>query len=224
MEQLLELKQVSYDYHTKAGDVHAVKGVSATFEAGMLYAIVGKSGSGKSTLLSLCAGLDLPASGEVLYKGQSLAAMDRDKYRREEAGMVFQSFYLLPQLTARENIELSLDLCRYKGNHRQRALELLERVGLTAFHGKKRPSQLSGGEQQRVAIARTLAPSPNVILADEPTGSLDAENGQNIIGLLRDLAHREGKCVIVITHAADIADKADHIYRMDDGYLGPQEG
>ncbi len=223
MEKILELKHVTYDYHTKAGDVHAVKGVSATFETGTLYAIVGKSGSGKSTLLSVCAGLDLPASGEVLYKGQSLAEMDRDKYRREEAGMIFQSFYLLPQLTARENVELSLDLCNYKGNRKHRALELLQKVGLTEFHSKKRPSQLSGGEQQRVAIARTLAPSPNLILADEPTGSLDAENGKNVIEILKGLAHEEGKCVIVITHAADIAAEADHVYRMNDGYMDPVE-
>ncbi len=219
MEDILILDNIIYNYYTKAGPVYAVKNVNAVFKSGTLYAIVGKSGSGKSTLLSLCAGLDLPESGEVYYMKEPLSKLDRDKYRRENAGMIFQSFYLLPQLTACENVELSLDLIKYRGNRKERALSLLERVGLSEFHAKKRPVQLSGGEQQRVAIARTLAPDPCIILADEPTGSLDIENGQNIIMLLKSLAHESDKCVIVITHASDIADKADYIYRMYDGKL-----
>lgn len=219
MTDLLNLNHVSYTYHTKAGDVHAVRDVNDAFGAGKIYAIVGSSGSGKSTLLALCAGLILPESGKISYRGQSLSALDRDQYRREEAGMIFQSFYLLPQLSARENVELSLDLCNYRGDHRARALDLLGRVGLSAFHAGKRPARLSGGEQQRVAIARALAPDPQVIFADEPTGSLDAENSRKIIDLLSDLAHDAGKCVIVITHAAEIAERCDAVLRMRDGEL-----
>lgn len=219
MSEILRLENVKYDYQTKAGVVHALRGVSVGFEEGVLYAIVGRSGSGKSTMMSLCAGLDVPAEGEVLYRDRSLREMDRAAFRREKAGMIFQSFYLLPQLTAAENVELSLELSHYPGDRHARALALLESVGLTAFHGKKRSLQLSGGEQQRVAIARALGPDPEIILADEPTGSLDNENSGIVIGLLKELAHQQGKCVIVITHAAEIAAEADRIYHMSDGVL-----
>lgn len=219
MNEILKVDKVSYDYNTKAGVVHALKDASASFDEGVVYAIVGRSGSGKSTLMSLCAGLDVPKSGDILYRGRSLRELDCNQYRREDACMIFQSFYLLPQLTAAENIELSLELIRYHGDKKSRANELLELVGLTAFHGKKRSFQLSGGEQQRIAIARAIAPNPNIILADEPTGSLDNENSRNIIALLKDMAHKNNKCVIIITHASDIAAEADKTYQMNDGIL-----
>lgn len=219
MQDVLRLQDVSYDYVTKAGVVHAVRGVSAVFQSDTIYAIVGRSGSGKSTLLSLCAGLGLPLSGTVFYRDRSLADMDRDRYRRENAGIIFQQFYLLPQLTALENVELTLDLIGYGKNKRSRAMELIERVGLTSFHAKKRPSQLSGGEQQRIAIARALAPDPDILFADEPTGSLDCENREMIIGLLASMAHEAGKCVIVITHDDEAAKKCDHVFRMTDGRI-----
>ena len=219
MEGILQLKEVSYDYHTKAGVVHALKNATASFDEGKLYAIVGRSGSGKSTMMSLCAGLDMPKSGDILFRSKSLREQDCYQYRRKYACMIFQSFYLLPQLTAAENVELSLELIKYKGNKKKRAVELLEMVGLTPFHGKKRSFQLSGGEQQRVAIARAIAPDPCIVLADEPTGSLDNENSMNIITLLKRMAHEDKKCVIVITHAGEIAAEADIIYYMDDGTL-----
>lgn len=222
MNEILNVNKVSYDYNTKAGVVHALKDVSASFDEGAVYAIVGRSGSGKSTLMSLCAGLDVPKSGDILYRGRSLRELDCNQYRREDACMIFQSFYLLPQLTAAENVELSLELSHYGGDKKQRAIELLEMVGLTAFHGKKRSFQLSGGEQQRIAIARAIAPNPRIILADEPTGSLDNENSRNIIALLKDMAHNKQKCVIVITHASDIAAEADIIFRMNDGRLSTE--
>ena len=216
---ILCVENLSYDYVTKAGLVHAVKEATAEFEEGKMYAIVGRSGSGKSTLISLLAGLDEPKTGEIYINGEPLSQMDRDKFRRENVGMIFQSYYLLPQLTARENVELSLELAKKTENKKKLANELLEQVGLTEFHGKKRAVQLSGGEQQRVAIARAIAPNPPIILADEPTGNLDNANSDNIVKILKELAHEDNKCVIVITHASEVAAEADIVYKMNDGYL-----
>ncbi|MBQ3490250.1 MAG: ABC transporter ATP-binding protein [Clostridia bacterium] len=217
--EFLELKHLSYDYITKAGKVHALKEASAVFEKGVVYAIVGRSGSGKSTLMSLIAGLDVPKSGEILYYGENLRNLDRDKFRREHIGMVFQSYYLLPQLTAVENVELSLELAGYKGDKRAKAEEMLSLVGIKKEQFKKRSTQFSGGEQQRIAVARAIAADPELILADEPTGNLDNENTMNVIRILVELAHKYDKCVIVITHAAEIAEKADVVLKMDDGVL-----
>ncbi len=217
--KILELKELSYDYITKAGVVHALKEATASFETGTVYAIVGRSGSGKSTLMSLMAGLDVPKDGEIFYRGESLRSLDRDKFRREHIGMIFQSYYLLPQLTAVENVELSLELAKYKGNKRKRAEEMLTLVGIKKEQFKKRSTQFSGGEQQRIAVARAIATDPEIILADEPTGNLDNENSMNVVEILTELAHRYGKCVIIITHAAEVAERADKILRMDDGYL-----
>ena len=216
---ILKVENLSYDYVTKAGLVHAVKEATAEFEDGKMYAIVGRSGSGKSTLISLLAGLDEPKTGEIYINDESLSKMDRDKFRRENVGMIFQSYYLLPQLTARENVELSLELAKKTESKKKLANELLEQVGLTEFHGKKRAVQLSGGEQQRVAIARAIAPNPPIILADEPTGNLDNANSDNIVKILKELAHEDNKCVIVITHASEVAAEADVVYKMNDGYL-----
>ncbi len=216
---ILKIKNVSYDYITKAGAVHALKAATADFEKGVVYAIVGRSGSGKSTLMSLMAGLDVPKNGEIIYETQNLAEMDRDRFRREHIGMIFQSYYLLPQLTALENVELSLELAKYKGDHRKRAEEMLEMVGIKKEQFKKRSNQFSGGEQQRIAIARAIAHDPEIILADEPTGNLDNENSSNIVKILLSLAHEYNKCVIVITHASEVAEKADNILKMNDGIL-----
>lgn len=216
---MINLENVTYDYASKAGVVHALRGVSVTFEAARMYAITGRSGSGKTTLLSLIAGLDVPLSGCITVNGTDISALDRDKYRRGNIGMVFQSYYLLPQLTAAENILLSAEINKRKKKPNVNAL--LETVGLTNFHGKKRATQLSGGEQQRIAIARAIAAEPQIILADEPTGNLDNENSKNIITLLRRLAHEQGKCVIVVTHSEEIAAEADIRYHMSDGELQP---
>ena len=217
--EVLHLKNVSYDYTTKAGKVHALKDATVVFETGAFYAIVGRSGSGKSTLISLMAGLDVPKDGEILWRGENLRNLDRDRFRREHIGMIFQSYYLLPQLTAVENVELSLELAKYKGNKRARAEEMLSLVGIQREQYRKRSTQFSGGEQQRIAVARAIAADPEIILADEPTGNLDNENSMNIVGILADLAHKYGKCVIVITHASEVAEKADKVLRMDDGVL-----
>ena len=216
---ILELKHLSYDYITKAGKVHALKNATASFETGKVYAIVGRSGSGKSTLMSLMAGLDVPKDGDILYHGENLRDIDRDKFRREHIGMIFQSYYLLPQLTAVENVELSLELAKYKGDKRKRAEEMLTLVGIKKEQFKKRSTQFSGGEQQRIAVARAIATDPEIILADEPPGNLDNENSMNVVSILVDLAHKYNKCVIVITHASEVAEKADVVFKMDDGIL-----
>ncbi len=220
---ILEITNLSYDYITKAGRVHAVKDATASFDTGIVYAIVGRSGSGKSTLMSLMAGLDVPKAGKILYEGTDLASIDRDRYRREHVGMIFQSYYLLPQLTAVENVELALELSKYEGDRRERAMEMLSLVGIAKEQFRKRSPEFSGGEQQRVAVARAIAADPSVILADEPTGNLDNENSLNIVGILGDLAHRFGKCVIIITHASEVAERADMTLHMNDGYLSVSE-
>lgn len=222
---LLELDQVAYAYRTPGQPVRAIKRATGAFEGGRLYALTGRSGSGKSTLLSLLAGLDLPSSGEILFEGVSLRRMDRDAYRRHKVGLVFQAFHLLPQLTAAENVILAGEISGWPARGRMsRALGLLERVGIDPDTAKRRGLQLSGGEQQRVAVARALAPEPRLVLADEPTGNLDQETGDGIVGLLGELAHRDGCCVIVATHSHGVASRADEVWAIRDGQLLPATG
>jgi len=217
MSQLV-MENVSYSYRNAAA--RAVNEVSCVFEPSRMHAIMGPSGSGKSTLLSMLAGLDLPSGGDIMFGGKSLKDMDLDRYRREDVSMIFQAFQLFPLLTAVENVCYPMELSGTspKGA-RPKAVELLLRVGITGDKHKRYPSNLSGGEQQRVAIARSLSSGSRVILADEPTGNLDVSNGEAVIGILRGLAHDEGYCVIIVTHDLDIAKKADVIYRMKDGTM-----
>ena len=194
--------------------------MTARFEQGKLYAIVGPSGSGKSTLLSLLAGLDAPQAGEVRFGNASLADMDLDRYRRESIAMIFQAFHLFPLLTAMENVCFPMSLQKAPAvEAKQRAAELLASVGITDDQFWRTPAKLSGGEQQRVAIARALATHPKALHADEPTGNLDSENSNNIVDILARLAHEDGLCVIIVTHDMDIAARADTVYRMRDGVL-----
>lgn len=217
---VLEVKNVSYSYQTKYQTVEAVKNVTCKFEAGTFYVITGESGSGKSTLLSLLAGLDLPREGEILVNGEDMLQIDRDKYRKETASVVYQSFHLFPLLTALENVMFPMELRGInKKEAKRKSKEYLEQVGLSDKHHSQLPQMMSGGEQQRVAIARAFASEGNIILADEPTGNLDTENEQNIVELLKNAAHCKGYLVIVITHNPEVAKQADVVLKMRNGYL-----
>ena len=214
----ISLNNVYYCYRGKFQTVRAVDGISYDFESGKCYALIGKSGSGKTTLLSLMAGLDLPTEGEIVVGGQSTKDWDRNQLRREAVSVIYQNYNLFPLLTAQENIRYPLDLKRVP---KQEALALVkevrERVGLPESYDKRLPNQLSGGEQQRVAIARTLAQGCKIILADEPTGNLDSTNTRNIVEILRDLAHEDGCTVIIVTHDPAVAEQADVVLQMKDG-------
>ena len=222
---IIELRGVSYNYSSKFQRVDALKHVTCSFEEGKVYAIVGKSGSGKSTLLSLLAGLDLPSAGEVLYEGKPTSTMDLAKYRRECAAMIYQNFRLFPLLTVSENITFPMELRGFAGEKaRQRARELVERVALPESVLDRFPGMLSGGEQQRVGIARALSMDTRLILADEPTGNLDDENGRNITDILISLAHDDNYCVIIATHDLGVLPDMDVVYQMKSGELKERGG
>jgi putative ABC transport system ATP-binding protein len=219
-KRILELDKVVYEYSNKYQTVKAVNEISYDFQKGRFYAIVGKSGSGKTTLLSLLAGLDVPKEGAVSYMGKPTKDMDRDRYRREDVAVIYQDFNLFPLLTVVENVMYPLQL---KGMNEKQAMhiasEKINAVGMDENFYKRFPSMLSGGEQQRIAIARALASGAQIILADEPTGNLDTENGNNIIDILKKLAHDDGYCVIVVTHDLGISADADEVLNMRDGKL-----
>ena len=217
---IVEVRSVKYRYETKYQTVNALNGVNCAFEEGRFYALVGKSGSGKSTLLSLLAGLMLPSEGEILFNGRSTATLDLERYRRENAAVIYQSFRLLPLLTVSENVTYPMEIRGFQGREaRDRAAELIRRVGLPESALDRLPGMLSGGEQQRVAVARAMSMDTRLLLADEPTGNLDTETGQRIIDLLLRLAHEEGYCVVVVTHDPEISARADVTYRIRDGLL-----
>ena len=214
----IQLNNVSYSYNGKFQTVKAVDGVSYDFEPGKCYAIIGKSGSGKTTLLSLMAGLDLPTEGEIIVDGKSTKDWDRNQMRRDAVSVIYQNYNLFPLLTVQENIQYPLDLKKTpKKEAVTLAREVRERVELPAAYDKRLPAHLSGGEQQRVAIARTLAQGCKIILADEPTGNLDSTNTRNIVGILRSLAHDDGCTVIIVTHDPAVAEQADTVLQMKDG-------
>jgi len=203
--------------------VRALAGVSIGVEGGEFVAIQGTSGSGKSTLLNLFGGLDRPTSGEILFAGESLAPLssrEMSRYRLRRVGMIFQSFNLIPTMTARQNVALALAFAGLsRAARRGRSLELLDRVGLAA-RAEHRPAELSGGEQQRVSIARALANEPQVLLADEPTGNLDSGRAAEVIELLDRMRRREGKTVVLVTHDQELARAhADRTIRLKDGMV-----
>ena len=204
---ILELKNVQYSYNNKK---RILKGVSAQMEQGKLYAILGPSGCGKTTLLSLLGGLDSPGVGQILYKGQDIAETGLADHRKNHVAFIFQSYNLIDYLTPRENVALTSKLP---------PLPILERLGLTEEETRRNVLKLSGGQQQRVAIARALASESPVILADEPTGSLDEDTAGDITEILKDSAHRMNKCVIVVTHSGELADQADVVFRLKRGVL-----
>jgi putative ABC transport system ATP-binding protein len=220
---MLKVDNLNKTFHTAAGDVHAVRDVSFNADNGEMVAIIGASGSGKSTLLALLGLLDAPDKGSIDLDGVELANLDsggRTKYRSSQVGFVFQQFNLIPNLSARENVLLALEYSHWpKADRARRADEMLALVGLDGEKSRRRPARLSGGEQQRVAIARAFAAQPQLILADEPTGSLDKSTGQKIVALLRSAASTQGATVLVVTHDEKVASQADRRLEIDDGVL-----
>ena len=220
MSVILAAKNIQKIYKTSSGDVHALNGVSCDFEKGLFYAIVGRSGSGKSTLLHILGGLDRPTSGQVLINGQDVSSMNDMQmaiFRRRHMGFVFQQFNLLDEYNIRNNICMPLKLDGKKPNRRFFA-EVIDTLGLQEKLNKY-PSELSGGEQQRVAIARSVLAKPELIIADEPTGNLDKKTGDEVLELLTTCAAKFGQTLIVVTHNPEIAEKADKIISLEDGRI-----
>lgn len=215
---ILSLNQVSYHYENSSKEV--LHQISAEFEKGVLYTIVGKSGAGKSTLLSLLSGLDIATDGEVLFAGQSLQTLDRDKYRARNIGVIFQGYNLLTNASVIDNIVLAMNISGNKEkNKKQMAYSLLEQVGISKDKADRKVLKLSGGEQQRVGIARALSHHPDIIIADEPTGNLDQETEKSIMEILLTLAHEMNTCVIIVTHSQGVSAYADICLNLKDGYL-----
>jgi putative ABC transport system ATP-binding protein len=222
---LVRARDVRRDYPLERDAVHALRGVSLEIEKGEYLAIVGPSGCGKSSLLNLLGAIDAPTSGTVEIEGRNVSTLgDREvtEFRLKHIGFVFQRFYLLPILTARENVELPMAEAGVStAERRQRSMELLRYVDL-GDRVRHRPSQLSGGEQQRVAIARALANRPSLLLADEPTGELDARTGQEIVSLFGRL-NADGTTVVVVTHDESLARAARRVVHMRDGEIVQDE-
>ena len=213
--KILELENVSYRYSDAAHDDYVFKNLSYTFETGKVYAIKGKSGSGKTTLLSLISGLEKCSEGKIIFDGKDLKQMNLDEYRSTHIGIVFQSYNLLPYLTALENITLAMDISKEKiTNPKEKALELMQKVGLDASYANRKILKLSGGEQQRIAIARSLAYDAKMIVADEPTGNLDKDTENDIIKILKNLAQKDNKCIIIVTHSENVCKQADVVYEL----------
>lgn len=203
----LELKNVSYAYEKGKA---VLQNISGSLETGKMYAILGPSGSGKTTLLSLLGGLDVPTQGSVLFDGGDITAKGLEHHRRNHISLIFQSYNLIDYMTPLENVRLTAKLD---------AAPILERLGLTKDEAQRNVLKLSGGQQQRVAIARALASDAPVILADEPTGNLDADTAEEITAILKESAHGFGKCVVVVTHSAVVANQADVVLEIKRGHL-----
>ena len=214
-KEILKIDKVSYRYSDAKEDEFVLKDISYSFETGKVYAIKGKSGSGKTTLLSLISGLESNYQGSIKFLDKELKDIDLDYYRSRDIGIVFQSYNLLPHLTASENIILSMNISNLKiENKEEKALSLMEQVGLSKEQKDRRVLKLSGGEQQRVAIARSLSYNPLMILADEPTGNLDKDTENEILKIFKDLAHKDNKCIVIVTHSENVCDQADIVYEL----------
>lgn len=210
---ILKLENISYHYDRSK--VEVLDNINMEFNENKIYTIVGKSGAGKTTLLSVLSSLAAPTGGKIYLRDEDISKIDRYKFRSRYVGVIFQNFNLLTHLTALENVILSMDISGKKFDRPKKeiALELLQKVGLDEGEARRRVLKLSGGQQQRVAIARALSYDPDIILADEPTGNLDGETQDEIIGIFRMLAN-EGKCVIIVTHSPEVAAASDITYEL----------
>lgn len=218
----INLSDVHKTYHVGNQSVAALRGASVDVAAGTLAVLHGRSGAGKSTLLSLAAGLEFPDSGEIAIGGRRLGGASEEelvRLRRETVSVVYQNFALLPLLTAEENVGVPLRIAKLPAEQRDaRVREMLERTGLSG-HAKQRPGELSGGQLQRVGIARALAPGPEVLLADEPTGQLDSHTAREVLDLLRGLVDSEGLTALVATHDPVLTQHADEVFELADGTI-----
>ena len=214
---ILETKDLYFTYPD--GDARKVilNDVNVSFEKGKFYTILGASGSGKTTFLSLIAALDKAERGEILYEGKSLSEIGYEKYRRNNVGIVFQSYNLIPYMNAVENVMVAMSITdnEMEKDMKGQALRILESVGIDGSKATRRINRLSGGEQQRVAIARAISTNVEVVLADEPTGNLDAKTSETIIEIFKELAHKQNKCVIMVTHSEKIANQSDVILKLN---------
>jgi putative ABC transport system ATP-binding protein len=210
---ILETRNMSYKYG--GGDM-VINNLSLSFEKGRVYALLGVSGAGKTTLLSLLAGLDCCSEGAILYNGADLKTINRDNYRAKNIGMVFQQFNLLHRFNAMENVLMAMEISKCKtGNNKKHVENLLDNLGIDEKKRRRKVIELSGGEQQRVAIARAISHKPEIILADEPTGSLDEKNQMGIIDTLIKFAKNDGRCIIISTHSREVADSADEVFVIE---------
>jgi len=218
MATILSLNNVSYAYEGAKKNV--LQGMNADFNTGLVYTIIGKSGAGKSTLLSLLSGLDVTTNGAILFDDKNLKKLDRDTYRSQQVGVIFQSYNLLTNATAVQNIVLSMNISEsLERDKKGYAYALLQKVGIDKETADRKILKLSGGEQQRVAIARALAHNPAILIADEPTGNLDRDTEDEILSIFLKLAHEENRCVIIVTHSKKVSSIADVVYRIQDGRL-----
>lgn len=224
MAAVLQFENVSFGYMSGSKRVEILKNSNISFEKGVFYTIVGPSGSGKTTTLALACALDVPQEGRILYEGKDIKKIGFTKYRKYNVALIFQNFNLITYMTALENVVMAMEISgSYKGERKQRALKILKELGLTEDEAVRNVMQLSGGQQQRVAIARALAANVNVILADEPTGNLDANTAKEIVSIFKELAHVYNKCVIVVTHSYEVAKESDVAYRFENGNLKPEK-
>lgn len=217
---MIEVQDLHKSFRTKETSLHILKGLNFQIPKGKIVAITGHSGSGKSTLLGLLSGLDKPDSGKILYSGQDLFSLPFEKqnqFRAQNLSLIFQNYYLIPHLTAIENVMLPLQILNFH-EPLQEAQKLMEEVGL-AHRLNHYPGEMSGGECQRVAIARGLVTKPLVLLADEPTGSLDTETGDKVMGLYFDLIRKHGLTSIIVTHNRELAAKCDHELKLAQGLI-----
>ena len=214
---ILETKDLYFTYPDGDNRKIILNEVNVSFEKGKFYTILGASGSGKTTFLSLIAALDKPEKGEILFNGEDIGKIGLEKYRRNNIGIVFQSYNLIPYMNGLENVMVAMSITdnKIEGNMKEKALEILESVGIDGTKATRRINRLSGGEQQRVAIARAISTNVEVIVADEPTGNLDGKTSETIIELFKELAHQRDKCVIMVTHSEKIAEQSDVILKLN---------
>ena len=221
MAEILKLENINYSYIDGGYERQILKDLSYSFEEGKFYTVLGPSGSGKTTLLSIIAGLDTPNSGEIFFEGKNIKEIGLHKYRRNSISIVFQQYNLISYLTAVENVLLAMSETDNKlpKDRKNVAYNLLERFGIVRTKANRMVNQLSGGEQQRVAIARSLASNVNLIFADEPTGNLDTATEKEIISIFKELAHDFGKTIIVVTHSDTVSALSDQRVLLRDGKL-----